>query len=282
MLKPPPETPYNFLSLGAGVQSSCMALMAKHGEITPMPDAAIFADTGDEPRAVYEWLSWLESELPYPVHKVKKGEKALSETEVTMRISGKTGKPYWRRLIPHFGMVEGKPGMFGGRKCTAEFKIVPINRKAKEIASIKRAQKEITVTQYIGISLDEVTRMKDSRDAWCQHRWPLVELGMRRDDCRRWMADNGYPAPPRSACLFCPFHSDEEWRTLKEGDPDEWQSILDFEHALQEIAATGARDCAVPYLHRTCTPLNEVDLRSDTDKGQMLLWQNECEGMCGI
>ncbi len=41
------------LSLGAGVQSTCMALMAAKGEITPMPDYAIFADTA-EPRHVYE------------------------------------------------------------------------------------------------------------------------------------------------------------------------------------------------------------------------------------
>lgn len=41
------------LSLGAGVQSTTMALMAAHGEIQPMPDCAIFADTGWEPKAVY-------------------------------------------------------------------------------------------------------------------------------------------------------------------------------------------------------------------------------------
>ncbi len=36
------------ISLGAGVQSSTMALMAAAGEITPMPAAAIFADTQAE------------------------------------------------------------------------------------------------------------------------------------------------------------------------------------------------------------------------------------------
>ena len=61
------------ISLGAGVQSSVMALMAAHGEITPMPDCAIFADTQAEPTRVYEWLSWLETQLPFPVHKVTKG-----------------------------------------------------------------------------------------------------------------------------------------------------------------------------------------------------------------
>ena len=34
------------LSLGAGVQSSTLALMAAKGEVTPMPDVAVFADTG--------------------------------------------------------------------------------------------------------------------------------------------------------------------------------------------------------------------------------------------
>ena len=48
------------LSLGAGVQSSTLALMAAAGEVTPMPDAAIFADTQAEPAGVYRWLDWLE------------------------------------------------------------------------------------------------------------------------------------------------------------------------------------------------------------------------------
>jgi hypothetical protein len=45
------------LSLGAGVQSTTMALMAAVGEIADKPDAAIFADTGWEPKAVYDHLA---------------------------------------------------------------------------------------------------------------------------------------------------------------------------------------------------------------------------------
>jgi len=45
------------LSLGASVQSTTMALMAAHGHIGPMPDCAIFADTGWEPKAVYDHLA---------------------------------------------------------------------------------------------------------------------------------------------------------------------------------------------------------------------------------
>ena len=43
--KPMPDAKLRVISLGAGVQSSVMALMAAKGEIGPMPDCAIFADT---------------------------------------------------------------------------------------------------------------------------------------------------------------------------------------------------------------------------------------------
>ena len=45
------------LSLGAGVQSSTLLLMAVHGELEL--DRAIFADTQWEPAAVYSWLETL-------------------------------------------------------------------------------------------------------------------------------------------------------------------------------------------------------------------------------
>lgn len=63
------------LSLGAGLQSTTMALMAAHGENGPMPDYAIFADTGWEPTAVYDHLAWLMSPnvLPFLIHIVSAG-----------------------------------------------------------------------------------------------------------------------------------------------------------------------------------------------------------------
>lgn len=61
------------ISLGAGVQSTTLALMAARGEVGPMPDCAIFADTGAEPLAVYKHLDWLEKELPFPVYRVSAG-----------------------------------------------------------------------------------------------------------------------------------------------------------------------------------------------------------------
>lgn len=282
----PPDTKYTFLSLGAGVQSSTMALMAAHGEIDPMPDAAIFADTQAEPAAVMDWLDWLETQLPFPVYRVTAG--SLADKEMELRRSKKTGLLYRKSQIPAF--CKNDDGSIGivSRKCTADFKVVPLTKKVRELAQIKKGQKEITVTQWIGISLDEVQRMKSSRDKWSQMRWPLIEMRLSRADCKRWMAEHSYPEPPRSACLFCPFHSDAEWRRVRDGDPAEWQYVIDFERRMQEQFDKNETARSRPFLHPSCVPIDQVDLRSDIEKGQLTLegmWntiQNECEGLCGV
>src|SRR4051794_26158129 len=65
------------ISLGAGVQSSTMILLAARGELCDgvMPAGAIFADTGWEPKQVYEHLDWLEGEVgdAIPIHRVTAG-----------------------------------------------------------------------------------------------------------------------------------------------------------------------------------------------------------------
>ena len=114
------------LSLGAGVQSSTMALMSAKGELTKV-DGAIFADTQAEPPSVYEWLDWLEAQLPYPVWRVTKGN--LGEDALVVRRSKKSGKLYQKGLLPVF--VKNEDGSKGKlwRTCTMDYKISPIVRK---------------------------------------------------------------------------------------------------------------------------------------------------------
>ena len=221
------KTPIHILSLGAGVQSSTLALMAAKGLVTPMPDCAIFADTQAEPPSVYKWLDWLEKQLPFPVHRVTAG--SLTERITTTRLNRKTGAPYFSNMIPAF--TENPDGSKGitGRACTFNFKIQPIQKAARRLGEIKRGQKTVGVVQWIGISLDEVSRMKDSREPWIENRWPLIEMRMKRHDCLRWMAANGYPTPPRSACSYCPFHSDAEWRRLRTEEPLEFEKACEVE-----------------------------------------------------
>jgi len=279
---PPPPTRYNVINLGAGVQSSCLALMAAKGEVGPMPDFAVFADTQAEPKNVYDWLDWLEKQLPYPVIRVTNGDLTESNLKIRQRSEGGT---WMRRSIPVFGKSPtGEVVAALGRKCTADYKIKPIIKHIRKACGITHGQKEITVTQWIGISYDEMQRMKMPKDKWTQHRWPLVELKMRRGHCLDWMKANGYPEPPRSACYYCPFHSDEEWRRLKIEDPEHFIKAIRFDKEIREKTKIGAPDLRMEiYLHRSCKPLDEVDFDNEEDKGQLGFdFQSECEGMCGI
>src|SRR5687768_13829594 len=146
--------PIHIISLGAGVQSSTMALMAAAGEITPMPECAVFADTQDEPESVYRWLDWLEKQLSFPVRCVTRGK--LSERSLKMKVT-KDGRHYSSTDIPFFTLsAKNQIGRVTNRSCTRDFKIDPLFKEARKIGGIKRGQKTVGVIQWIGISVDEI------------------------------------------------------------------------------------------------------------------------------
>ena len=273
---------WNVISLGAGVQSSTMALMASRGELLDIQvDFAIFADTQDESKKIYDWLGWLEGQLSFPVYRVTRGK--LSDRSLEMRVT-KDGRRFSKTDIPLYTLSKkGSEGMIPFRSCTADFKIKPILKELRSRCGIKRGQKVATVTSLIGISYDEQQRMKDSRDAWVVNRWPLVELRMRRYDCLEWMKRKGYPEPPRSSCVYCPFHSNKEWRRLETEEPEEFQKAVKFEKDLQLAKKNSENFHSTPFLHQSRKPLDEIDFRSDVERGQGLLdFQDECDGMCGV
>lgn len=279
------------ISLGAGVQSSTMALMAAHGEIGPMPTAAIFADTGDEPQSVYDWLDKLIGWLPYPVEIVKAERrdgttKRLSDEALRLRRTkqdsdaGPAGRLYSRTMIPtHMRHADGKMGRITSRICTVDHKIRPLTKAQRRIAEVKRGQQHVSVQVWIGISTDEADRMKPIAEPWAEARWPLIDLGMSRQDCIDWMKAKGYPEPPRSACVFCPFHSDAEWHRLKTQEPHEFERAVEFERQLQLAKAVSENMTALPHLHSSGIPLHRVDFDPNGKRDD---FGNECTGMCGV
>ena len=266
------EPMLNILSLGAGVQSSTMALMAAKGELTPMPDCAIFADTGAEPKHVYEFLDYVESLVPFPVHRVMEGE-GLEERTISALMTGKFSP------VP-FRTESASGGGLLRRQCTREFKLVPIERKVRELLGLKKGQRgprEVAVKMWIGISKDEDVRAKPSRNKWIENTWPLIDKGMYRLDCITWMKDHGYREPGKSACYFCPYHDDATWKGMKDHDPDSWDKAV----KLDELVRSGVRGTTQRlYLHRSMQPLTECDF--DPDRDQFDMFDNECEGMCGV
>lgn len=257
------------LSLGAGVQSTTLALMAAAGEIGDMPDAAIFADTGWEPKHVYDHLDKLEKALPFPLYRVSSGNLRNDIANA----SNSTGQRF--AAVPWFMKMPDGSSAMGRRQCTAEYKLRPIQRKVVDLHEGKRPKGGTEM--WIGISTDEAIRMKPSRVQYIVNRWPLIELRMNRNDCKKWLERNGWDAP-KSSCIGCPFHSNFHWRELKQKYPNEWADAVEVDKLIRNQPKTKAQQ----YMHRSLKPLDEVDLRSDAEIGQGDLFGNECEGMCGV
>lgn len=265
----------NVISLGAGVQSSTMALMAAHGEITPMPDCAIFADTHGEPKEVYEWLDWLEKQLPFPVHRVSAGNLSEKSTEIKTTLDGE--RTYLKHSVPVFVLrPEGGKGM-AVRQCTRDFKIEPIRKEVRKLG----ASTKTPCTTWIGISLDEVIRKKPSRDAAQINRWPLLEMNITRNGCIEWMKEHRFPAPPKSACIYCPYHSDDFWLSMK---ADEIDQAAHYENKLQAAYAGATALHGKPFLHASMLPIRDAvkAIKDNPRPQQQDLFGNECEGMCGV
>jgi hypothetical protein len=81
---------------------------------------------------------------------------------------------------------------------------------------------------------------------------------------------------PRSACYFCPYQRNDEFRRLKDTDPQSWQKAIEVDETIRN-----ANEGKQQFIHRSCKPLSEVDLFTAEEKGQMT-FLDECDGMCGM
>ena len=265
------------LSLGAGVQSSTLAMLIEQGKV-PMVDAGIFADVGAEPDNVIEWLQWLKTKVSYPIYIVQ--WRNLKEDLINV-----TQGKYKKIPIPFFSLSdENKKGM-ARRMCTADYKIKPVTQKIRQLLGLQpgeRAKKDTVVELLMGISLDEVQRMKVNQIKYIQNQYPLIDMRWSRQKCIDWFEQNYKVTPPRSACTFCPFHNKHEWLRVKE-NKKEWDDVVKLEKAFHDnkeliSKVSGVKDKI--FFTRECIPIDQVDFDEKTD--QLDLFNNECEGMCGI
>ncbi|SHY53614.1 Uncharacterised protein [Mycobacteroides abscessus subsp. abscessus] len=241
------EAAIRVLSLGAGVQSTVLALMACDGTL-PGLDAAVFADTGWEPPAVYEQVDRLAAELArvdIPLHRVSSGNlradtldpahRFVSVPYFTLAPAG-TEVPVYGVCAPCGGSGRGpsdepdscsvcggdgrgsivgtrlatateRHGM-GRRQCTSEYKLKPIKVKVRELLGYPHptpVPRDVFAEQWIGFSTDEIHRVRDRLDVnYSRPRYPLLELGMSRKDCQRWLERAGWGHTAKSACRSSP------------------------------------------------------------------------------
>ena len=275
------KTSLRVLSLGAGVQSTTLALMIEKGEI-PMVQAAVFADVKGEPMAVYKHLDWLEKQLSYPIYRVTWRDLKQDILDAS------TGK-YKAFTAPFYtkNPKTGKKKMLR-RQCTFMYKINPVVQEVRRLLGLKKGEKRdknTRVEMLMGISKDEVFRVKTNRMSYITNIYPLIDKDMTRLNCLEWMSKNNYPKPPRSACTFCPYHSNEEWKEIKK-NKEEWQEVVAMDKAIRHQEKhkdkfKNSNDTLDElFLHRDAIPIDQVDFDKKKDN-QLDMFQSECEGMCG-
>ena len=274
------------LSLGAGVQSSTVLFKMLDQEIKPA-DIAIFADTGNEPKEVYIWLDYLKDLMKDKIdfYVVRNEENTGHIIDDYKSASGR------HSLIPlHIKRADGTTSI-NMRTCTSEYKIKPLQRKVKEI--LGGSLRGRCVEMVMGISYDEIQRTKIPSNKWQINCYPLVENKITRSDCKHWISHTDYGQPPRSACIICPYHDNKEWKNLKDNYPDEFEYAVKFDEWLRDPNSNSAalqkfRDYnekkqtpSQQYVYKGKVPLREATFDEPSDY-QGTLFDDECEGMCGI
>ncbi len=297
-------------SNGLGVQSTTVFLMAHYGDIETI-DHSIFSDTQEEPEAVYEHLDWLRTvSAPCPIIHIctagKLGDHLLAVTiGSSQRKKHKPGKDGSTRFasIPAFTATHHEvrqPGKFRDgivrRQCTKEYKVEPVERVIRRtILGLKprqRVPKGVEVEHIFGISLDERCRADRIMDRIGDSKWqfpvfPLIEKRMTRDDCRDYLKGKVPHEVPRTACVFCPFKSDEEWHRTKQS-PKDWARAVEVDRGLrvEGLRVNEGMNQAL-YVHRRCIPLEMIDFDAimatkDRNTTPSMFANRDCEGMCGV
>ncbi len=272
----PDEFSLRVISLGAGVQSSTLYHLAAMGLVGPMPQAAIFADTQQEPPWVEESLTDLASIHGHviPIIRGTAGDLGDAVRKGENSQGGKfTTVPFW---------VRGENGRHipGRRQCTREYKVDVVRFQIRTLLGLQPRQHaagKFKVEDWVGISTNEAQRAKPSRTPWITTRWPLLyDIPMSRDDCIKWLQDQGLPVPKKSSCMFCPYRGADEYARWRLEDPELFEEACQWDEQIRHQGKGGQ----LQYISTLLIPLRDTppleELRPGVDE-----FGNECEGRCG-
>lgn len=270
----PLENPrYRVLNLGAGTQSCALALMSARGDIEPL-DAAYFADTGWEKARTYRYLDWLETQVPFPIFRLRRDGLNLGEYLIENVALGNA-----KRMTAPF-YVDDPFGMMS-KQCSKEFKTRVIQAALRELLGLGRGERgpgEPVIEQWLGMTTDEMGRVSVSEKRYLYHRYPLIEQRMTKLDVFAWYDVRQLKRPPKSSCIFCPLQRPAQFREIRK-DGEDWSRLVDFDRAIRPGYA-GMEGTA--YLVRQCRPIDEANLDSAEDKGQGSFDDFCGDGACGV
>jgi len=240
-------------SSGGGTQSCCIAAMIVNGDL-PKPDYAAIVDTHYEASSTWRYMD----DYIYPALKSVGVElvRIPSKEYATVGLYG--GKDKETLLIPAWTTETGDVGKLP-TLCSNEWKVRVLNRWLRD-QGVKSA------TIWIGYSIDEKHRIRIQKGPW-QHRWPLIEKRMRRNDSIEYVKRMGWPEPPRSACWMCPNMSHAERRHQSINEPEDFRKAIDFEKRIRIVDED-------VWLTQKAVPLGDIDF--DVEDEQVDMFESYC------
>lgn len=232
----------NVISWGLGLQSTTMCVMSALGDLPPT-DFVIFCDTGWERSYSYDILKfysqWMDNHdlANYTVYTSNLRDDMLTGN-ISMPLYNGKGK----------GMLK--------RQCTGTYKIIPFRQKVRQLLglSYKGPVKKYIVNVQLGITTDEIERIAPSDSQWLKNTFPLVDLGMSREDCTEYLKAKSLPIPGKSSCVGCMYHNDLYWFNMRTNSPTEFKDACQFDEDIRKVQ-NGYR----LYLHSSGIPLSQVD-----------------------
>ena len=239
-------------SYGGGVQSTAVLVLASQGKV--QYNHFLFANVGEDSEYPDTLEYFKDVALPFAkrhgldLQEVLKYRNNKLDTLRTLVMENNRDIP-----IPAY-LNSGAPG---NRKCTYRFKIRVIDRWVKDH---RNGFNNFVVG--LGISTDEIQRARSKdpdevyKGLWKVIEYPLIDLRISRNDCRKIISDASLPIPPKSSCYFCPFHNDLFWHELRQYRGDLFQDAIDIEKFLQEKRKKLGRDLV--WLHRKLKPLDQA------------------------
>lgn len=229
-------------SCGGGTQSGAMAVLIGDGRL-PKPDLCFMSDTGKERSSTWPFVdNFIRPQLARVGCEliVIKTSEFVSEDYSSLKSANGT------MLLPGFTSQSGQMGKLSGF-CSGKWKRDVAERYFRSLG-IKSA------TNWLGISVDEIRRVRTPHRNWLQLRYPLVfEIRMSRMDCVQLIRAIGWKGDiPHSACYMCPNLSDLEWLDMKQNWPSDFTDACRIESELR-------LEDEHFWLHPSCTPLASVD-----------------------
>lgn len=257
----------NVLSWGGGTQSTALMILMLDGKIKDnngnviKPNYIIFADTKDESEMTYSQIykvqEYVKKNYDQDIIITSKNKYQLRDSEVIKLVKeNKSSGNIYRSaeyadlyqnillfyqgvldktdIVPHWVVnSNGDIGKLMGRQCTVVYKINAILKELRKQEQIDRFNaKKHRINMYIGFTIDEISRVKESPSSYIDNIFPLVEMRMAKYDCIKYIENKLGFTPRSSVCGMCYANDFDRVYDLYKNDPKSWQRILKLDEAM--------------------------------------------------